>query len=67
MASTPLGVSLDHLGPIAASVQDAAWIWSILAGRDGFAAAVAAPAALRLRQLVGYFVTPARAGGAEAP
>ena len=55
---TPLSVSLDHLGPIAASVQDAAWIWSILAGRDGFAVVAPAPAALRLRQLVGYFVTP---------
>ena len=33
---TPLSVSLDHLGPIASSVQDAAWIWSILAGRRGF-------------------------------
>jgi aspartyl-tRNA(Asn)/glutamyl-tRNA(Gln) amidotransferase subunit A len=55
---TPLSVSLDHVGPLAWSVQDAAWIWSILAGRDAAALVPPTPTALRLRQLLGYFVTP---------
>ncbi len=54
----PLSTSLDHIGPLAASVQDAAWLWSILAGRDLAAIDPRKPADLELRQLVGYFVSP---------
>jgi aspartyl-tRNA(Asn)/glutamyl-tRNA(Gln) amidotransferase subunit A len=54
----PLGRSLDHVGPLAASVQDAAWIWAILAGRDAAILDPPQPATLRLRQLVGYFASP---------
>jgi len=55
---TPLSVSLDHIGPLAWSVQDAGWIWQVLAGRDVGPIVPSKPGALRLRQLVGYFVTP---------
>ncbi|HEY7475034.1 MAG TPA: amidase [Vicinamibacterales bacterium] len=54
----PLGRSLDHVGPLAASVQDAAWIWAILSGRDAPTLNPPPPGALRLRQLVGYFASP---------
>ncbi|HYN08352.1 MAG TPA: amidase [Vicinamibacterales bacterium] len=54
----PLGKSLDHVGPLAASVQDAAWLWSILAGREVATLDPPQPDALRLRQLVGYFASP---------
>jgi aspartyl-tRNA(Asn)/glutamyl-tRNA(Gln) amidotransferase subunit A len=54
----PLSVSLDHLGPLAASVQDAAWIWAILAGREPSTIALPRPNALRFRQLLGYFAAP---------
>jgi aspartyl-tRNA(Asn)/glutamyl-tRNA(Gln) amidotransferase subunit A len=55
----PLGKSLDHVGPLAACVQDAAWIWAILAGRETSLLDPPHPDSLRLRQLVGYFASPA--------
>jgi aspartyl-tRNA(Asn)/glutamyl-tRNA(Gln) amidotransferase subunit A len=55
---TPLSVSLDHIGPLAVTVQDAAWVWAILAGRELATVAPERPNALRLRQLVGYFEGP---------
>jgi aspartyl-tRNA(Asn)/glutamyl-tRNA(Gln) amidotransferase subunit A len=55
---TPLSVSLDHIGPLAASVQDAAWIWAILAGHEPAMIAPPRPNALQLRQLIGYFARP---------
>jgi aspartyl-tRNA(Asn)/glutamyl-tRNA(Gln) amidotransferase subunit A len=55
---TPLCGSLDHLGPISASVQDAAWLWAILAGREPAALVPPTPGALRFRQLGGYYTAP---------
>jgi aspartyl-tRNA(Asn)/glutamyl-tRNA(Gln) amidotransferase subunit A len=51
----PMSVSLDHVGPLARSVQDAGWLCDVLAGRAP-GNVVAAPAiGLRLTRLVGYF------------
>jgi len=54
----PLSTTLDHAGPLALSVQDAAWVWQIIAGRRLATIAPAAPRALRLTRLVGYFDGP---------
>ena len=54
----PMSTSLDHVGPIATSVEDAAWIWMVLSGRPVTSLAAAAPQHLRLRRLVGYFDEP---------
>jgi aspartyl-tRNA(Asn)/glutamyl-tRNA(Gln) amidotransferase subunit A len=51
----PLSSSLDHAGPLATTVQDAAWLWAVLAGA-AFETLTPVPAAdLRLRRLTGYF------------
>ena len=51
----PLSFTLDHVGPLARSVQDAAWVWAVLAGQP--LEPVVAPdlASLRLGRLRGYF------------
>jgi aspartyl-tRNA(Asn)/glutamyl-tRNA(Gln) amidotransferase subunit A len=55
----PLSVSLDHVGPLARTVQDAAWCFAVLAGRPVTPLVTPPPlAGLRLRQLVGYFNHP---------
>lgn len=65
----PLSSSFDHVGPIARSVEDAAVLWAVLAGRDVAATRRAIGAAgpgevlgatrgLRLARLGGYFDTP---------
>ncbi|MCC7043437.1 MAG: amidase [Acidobacteria bacterium] len=54
----PLSASLDHAGPLALSVQDAAWVWQVLAGRPAAAIAPSHPRGLRLTRLAGYFDTP---------
>jgi aspartyl-tRNA(Asn)/glutamyl-tRNA(Gln) amidotransferase subunit A len=54
----PLSTSLDHAGPLALSVQDAAWVWQTVAGRPAATIASADPRALRLARLVGYFDAP---------
>ncbi len=54
----PLSVSLDHVGPLARSVQDAAWLFAALAGRAPRTVDVRPLGSLRLRRLVGYFETP---------
>ena len=54
----PLSTTFDHAGPIARSVQDAAWLWSILAGRPIHTVKPVDPACLRLGILGGYFATP---------
>jgi aspartyl-tRNA(Asn)/glutamyl-tRNA(Gln) amidotransferase subunit A len=51
----PLSQSLDHVGPLAASVQDAAWLYAILAHRPAFAVREVAFGGIRLRRLTGYF------------
>jgi aspartyl-tRNA(Asn)/glutamyl-tRNA(Gln) amidotransferase subunit A len=52
----PLSVSLDHVGPLARSVQDAAWLWAVLAGQPHHDfGRPPEPASIRLCRLTGYF------------
>ena len=51
----PLSQSLDTVGPLAVSVQDAAWLYAVLAHRPVFPVREVEPRALRLRRLTGYF------------
>ena len=51
----PLSVTLDHVGPIARSTQDAAWLWAVLAGSEMVRLEPPAPRALTLGVLDGYF------------
>ena len=55
---TPLSESLDHLGPITSSVQDAACLWAVLTGREAVTVVPPKPGTLRFRQLGGYFMAP---------
>jgi aspartyl-tRNA(Asn)/glutamyl-tRNA(Gln) amidotransferase subunit A len=54
----PLSTSLDHVGPLTRSVQDAAWLWAVLSGRPPSLLVPAPIGDLRLRRLVGYFNAP---------
>jgi aspartyl-tRNA(Asn)/glutamyl-tRNA(Gln) amidotransferase subunit A len=57
----PLSPSLDHMGPLAATVADAWIVYTALSGRSGSDAALPDPVdprALRLGALGGYFTTP---------
>jgi aspartyl-tRNA(Asn)/glutamyl-tRNA(Gln) amidotransferase subunit A len=54
----PLSRTLDHVGPLARSVQDAAWLWSILAGRPIRPLAHIEAGRLRVARLGGEFVGP---------
>jgi aspartyl-tRNA(Asn)/glutamyl-tRNA(Gln) amidotransferase subunit A len=49
-----LSTTLDHVGPLALTVQDAAWMWAVLAGRPPGRLEPAGPK-VRLKQLGGYF------------
>ncbi|HUL75202.1 MAG TPA: amidase [Vicinamibacterales bacterium] len=51
----PLSVSLDHVGPIALTVQDAAWLWAALAGEPPAIVAPSAASSMHLRHIDGYF------------
>jgi aspartyl-tRNA(Asn)/glutamyl-tRNA(Gln) amidotransferase subunit A len=51
----PLSTTLDHVGPLANTVQDAAWMWQIMSGRSPAAVTLSSPATLRLGALGGYF------------
>jgi aspartyl-tRNA(Asn)/glutamyl-tRNA(Gln) amidotransferase subunit A len=51
----PLSMTLDHVGPIARSVQDAAWLWAALARAEMVRLEPPAPRALTLGLLDGYF------------
>jgi aspartyl-tRNA(Asn)/glutamyl-tRNA(Gln) amidotransferase subunit A len=51
----PMSVSLDHVGPLARSVQDASWLCDVLAGRAAGTVATAPARGLRLTRLLGYF------------
>jgi len=57
----PLSTTLDHAGPLARSVQDASWLWSVLAGRPIQTVVAADMGALRLGRLAGYFAEPVEA------
>ncbi|HUR21861.1 MAG TPA: amidase [Vicinamibacterales bacterium] len=54
----PLSMTFDHAGPLARSVQDAAWLWSILAGRPIHTVKPVELAGLRLGTVGGYFADP---------
>lgn len=62
----PLSMTFDHAGPLARSVQDAAWLWSILAGRAIHTVKPVKVAGLRLGILGGYFASPMEADVAAA-
>lgn len=62
----PLSVTLDHVGPLTRSVQDAAWMWSVLAGRSLHSVAPVSLAGLRVGVLGGYFADPIDKVVAEA-
>lgn len=51
----PLSTTLDHVGPIASTVQDAAWMWQIMAGRPPATIEAVKIDGLRLTALGAYF------------
>ena len=51
----PLSATLDHVGPLARTVQDATWLWAVLAGRTTTNLEDRSPKTVRLRHLNGYF------------
>jgi aspartyl-tRNA(Asn)/glutamyl-tRNA(Gln) amidotransferase subunit A len=61
-AIVPLSTTLDHAGPLALTVQDAAWIWQVLTGRPATSIAPAQLDGLRLTRLVEYFDVPLEPG-----
>lgn len=54
----PLSPTLDHVGPLCTSVQDAAWLWQIMAGRAIAAIEPVQTRHLRVAHLGGYFDRP---------
>jgi len=54
----PLSTSLDHVGPLTRTVQDAAWMWSVLAAQPLHTVRPPAARGLRLAVLGGYFGEP---------
>jgi aspartyl-tRNA(Asn)/glutamyl-tRNA(Gln) amidotransferase subunit A len=54
----PLSSTLDHVGPLARTVQDAAWLWQILSGRSPAPVTPAPLSRLRFKVLRGYFDRP---------
>lgn len=54
----PMSVTLDHAGPLALTVQDAAWLWQVMAARATSRLSRAQPKGLRLTRLSGYFDAP---------
>ena len=53
--AVPLSFTLDHLGPLTRSVDDAATIWSVLTGQRPKPIETQAPGSARLGVLRGYF------------
>jgi aspartyl-tRNA(Asn)/glutamyl-tRNA(Gln) amidotransferase subunit A len=53
----PLSTTLDHVGPLALTVQDAAWMWAVLAGRPPGRIEAAGIGTLRLKRIDGDFDT----------
>ena len=54
----PLSVSFDHVGPIARSVQDAAWLYQVMAGHPAARVLARNLGDLTLASLGGYFSSP---------
>jgi aspartyl-tRNA(Asn)/glutamyl-tRNA(Gln) amidotransferase subunit A len=57
----PLSRTFDHAGPIAKSVQDAAWLWSVLAGAEIHSVCALEMRSLRIGILGDYFADPVEA------
>jgi aspartyl-tRNA(Asn)/glutamyl-tRNA(Gln) amidotransferase subunit A len=53
----PLSVTLDHVGPLARSVGDAALLWAILRGQPPQTLSPAATSSLALASVTGYFAS----------
>lgn len=51
----PLSTSLDHVGPLTRTVQDAAWMWQVMSGRPLAQIAPRSATSLRVSRLSGYF------------
>jgi aspartyl-tRNA(Asn)/glutamyl-tRNA(Gln) amidotransferase subunit A len=62
----PLSTSLDHVGPIARTVQDAAWLLDVLADRPPAIVEPSPASDFRLRRLTGYFAAPLESAVREA-
>lgn len=62
----PLSTTFDHAGPLARSVQDAAWLWSIIADRAVHTVQPVSTSGLRLGILSGYFGAPLESDVASA-
>jgi aspartyl-tRNA(Asn)/glutamyl-tRNA(Gln) amidotransferase subunit A len=62
----PLSITFDHAGPLTRSVQDAAWLWSVLAGRAIHTVQTVGVRGMRLGVLGDYFAAPVEAHVAEA-
>jgi aspartyl-tRNA(Asn)/glutamyl-tRNA(Gln) amidotransferase subunit A len=62
----PLSASLDHVGPLARTVQDASWLFAVLAARPPVPIAVRPMMGLRLGRLTGYFGRPLEAAVNDA-
>ena len=58
----PLSTTLDHAGPLSLTVQDAAWIWQVIAGRPVAYIAPAQLEGLRFVRLAEYFDVPLEPG-----
>ncbi|MEZ5317882.1 MAG: amidase [Vicinamibacterales bacterium] len=54
----PLSRTLDHVGPLAASVQDAAWVWQAITGRPFEVVEPVAAAGLTLARIGGWYDAP---------
>ncbi len=54
----PLSTTLDSVGPLARTVQDAAWVWQVLADRLPTTIAPATAGTLVFGRLAGYFDRP---------
>ena len=54
----PLCPPFDHVGPLARRVQDAAWLYEVMAGRPVTTLAPMRAGAVRLGRLDGYFLDP---------
>lgn len=52
----PLSKTFDHVGPIARSVEEAGWLWAVLAGRDLPTPETPTPRAITLGALDHYFM-----------
>ena len=53
----PLSRSLDHVGPLARTVQEAAFVWAAIADRKPFVVDTASPYSITLGALGDYFTT----------